>query len=502
MVDQYGLNYFKFDGFGAGNNQVGPLEYAADVDALLDLIVRLRRSKPDLFINPSTGSWPSPFWLLYADSIWRQGNDTNTGGEGSARQKWITYRDGQILSGVLARSPLYPVSSLMIHGVFINHSPLTYKGSYFDPKNIRPTFDENEIAAEIRSFFATGVNLQELYIATDLMTPRTWDVLAEAARWARSNADIMPDTHHFVGDPLTGEVYGWASLVETQGYLVAPQPVRQAGHHPSRRRPGVRVACRIPAHLFAQEPLERGRRRDVDPGDGRRPTGVHVKTVRSAGVRRNSPAVTQLREDHRMAILDRFRLDGKKAMVTGAGRGIGQAMALALAEAGADVAVLDLDGTAAEATADAVRRLGRQSLPLADDVGKVETAQRMVDAVLAKFGRLDIAVNNVGVAIPIKPSTEVTPADWEWLFNINLRGTFFCAQAEARAMIPNHYGKIINMASICGHIVWPEWQSLYSISKAGVIHLTRCLGAEFIRHGIRSTRSVRASPALRSSLSR
>ena len=186
-----------------------------------------------------------------------------------------------------------------------------------------------------------------------------------------------------------------------------------------------------------------------------------------------------------MGILERFRLDGKTALVTGAGRGIGQALAVALAEAGADVAVNDLDAQTAEATAEAVRKLGRQAMALEADVADIGAGERLVDAVLAHFGRLDIAVNNVGVAIPIKNSTDVTPREWEWLFHINLRGTFFCAQAEAKAMIPNGYGKIINVASICGQIVWPEWQSLYSISKAGVIHLTRCLGAEFIRHGIR-----------------
>jgi NAD(P)-dependent dehydrogenase (short-subunit alcohol dehydrogenase family) len=186
-----------------------------------------------------------------------------------------------------------------------------------------------------------------------------------------------------------------------------------------------------------------------------------------------------------MTILERFRLDGKKALVTGAGRGIGQALAVALAEAGADVAINDRDLALAEVTADAVRKLGRDAVAIQADISEIGAGQRIVDEVLARFGRLDIAVNNVGVAIPIKDSTEVTPSDWEWLFNINLRGTFFCAQAQARAMIPNRYGKIINVASVCGHIVWPEWQSLYSISKAGVIHMTRCLGAEFIQHGIR-----------------
>ncbi|MHB9078101.1 MAG: hypothetical protein ACYC3X_11475 [Pirellulaceae bacterium] len=109
LIEQYGVNYFKFDGFGAGNNQPGAMDCASDVEALLDLIVALRERKPDLFINPSTGSWPSPFWLLYCDSIWRQGADTNLRGKGSARQQWTTYRDGQILHGTLARGPLYPI---------------------------------------------------------------------------------------------------------------------------------------------------------------------------------------------------------------------------------------------------------------------------------------------------------------------------------------------------------------------------------------------------------
>ena len=222
MVDQYGVNYFKFDGFGAGNQQPGPLDYASDVEALLDLIVRLREQKPDVFVNPSTGSWPSPFWLLYADCIWRQGSDTELSGGGSMRQKWITYRDGMIQSGTLARGPLYPVNSLMIHGIYINHLPLS--GDAYNPKTPRPTYDPQEMTAEIRSFFGTGVNLQELYIAPDLMTPRTWDVLAEAARWSRRNADVLVDTHHIGGNPLAGEVYGWASWTPAKAVVALRNP--------------------------------------------------------------------------------------------------------------------------------------------------------------------------------------------------------------------------------------------------------------------------------------
>jgi len=229
LIEQYGVNYFKFDGFGAGNDQPGALDCASDVEALLDLITAIRRKQPDIFINPSTGSWPSPFWLLYCDSIWRQGADTNLQGKGSARQQWTTYRDGQIHRGTIARGPLYPVNSLMIHGVFINHLPL--QGNPYDRATPRPTYDEREITAEIRSFFATGVNLQELYVAPDLMTPRTWDVLAEAARWARANADVLVDTHAIGGDPLAGQVYGWAALTAHKAIVSLRNPSDQPAEY-------------------------------------------------------------------------------------------------------------------------------------------------------------------------------------------------------------------------------------------------------------------------------
>jgi hypothetical protein len=209
MVDLYGVNYFKFDGFGASNNQPGALDYASDVEGLLRVIVRLRAKRPDVFINPSTGSWPSPFWLLYADSIWRQGHDINMQGKGSDRQRWTTYRDGQILAGVVKRGPLYPVNSLMIHGIYVNRYPLF--GNPNDPRTPRPTYHPAEIVDEIRSFFATGINLQEMYVNPELMTPLLWDTLAEGARWARANAHVLVDTHAIGGDALAGEVYGWAS---------------------------------------------------------------------------------------------------------------------------------------------------------------------------------------------------------------------------------------------------------------------------------------------------
>ena len=186
-----------------------------------------------------------------------------------------------------------------------------------------------------------------------------------------------------------------------------------------------------------------------------------------------------------MSAQERFRLDGKVALVTGAGRGLGQAFALALAEAGADVAAVDIRGDWAAATAEAVAARGRRSLGIEADLSRPPEAARMVERVTAVWGRLDVAVNNAGISLPIGSALEVSEQNWDRLFALNLKGTFFCCQAEARVMIPRNYGRIVNVASICGRIVWPEPQAAYSASKAGVAHLTRCLAAEWAPHGIR-----------------
>jgi NAD(P)-dependent dehydrogenase (short-subunit alcohol dehydrogenase family) len=184
-----------------------------------------------------------------------------------------------------------------------------------------------------------------------------------------------------------------------------------------------------------------------------------------------------------MNILERFRLDGKKALVTGGGRGLGRAFARTLAEAGADVAIAEIDPATAEESAGEIRSLGRKSLALPTDVGDPAQARRMAATVVSEWGRLDIAVNNAAV-FQLKDAIDVTEEDWDRMMRVTLRGVFFCCQAEARAMLPQRSGRIVNIGSICGYVVWPTFQSLYSVAKAGVIHLTRCLAAEWIRHGI------------------
>ena len=185
-------------------------------------------------------------------------------------------------------------------------------------------------------------------------------------------------------------------------------------------------------------------------------------------------------------IIDKFRLDGKKALVTGAARGIGRGFATALAEAGADVAVVDLLGEDAVRTAGEIAdATGRHVFGIHADIANPDDVRRMVDETVTAFGRLDIAVNNSGISIPIKSALDVTPEEWKRQFDINLNGTWHCLREEARVMIPNGYGKIINTGSICGHIIWPTPQLPYSVSKAAVLHMTRAAAAEFIRYGIR-----------------
>jgi len=269
FVQDYGVNQFKFDGTGNADRVVPGSQFESDFAAAIHLIGELRTLKPDLFINLTTGTYPSPFWLRYADSIWRGGEDHDFLGVGPRREQWITYRDADTYERVVLSGPLFPLNSLMLHGIiYASHA----KDLSTDP--------QGAFRNEIRDYFGNGTQLQEMYVTPSLLSNADWDNLAEAAIWSRDNADVLVDTHWIGGDPAQLEVYGWASWNPSKAILVLRNPsdkpqainidIAQAFELPANaarsytlhspwkedaRQPSVRVSVGQP-HTFSLQPFE------------------------------------------------------------------------------------------------------------------------------------------------------------------------------------------------------------------------------------------------------
>ncbi len=182
-------------------------------------------------------------------------------------------------------------------------------------------------------------------------------------------------------------------------------------------------------------------------------------------------------------ILTQFRLDGKTALVTGASRGLGKAMALALAGAGAEVALAGRKLESLEPVAEEIEAaLGRRALCVPLDVADLEGHAPAVERIVAELGHLDILVNNAGVNVR-NESLEYTPADWDFVTDANLKGTFFLTQAVGKHMVERRQGKILNISSMTA-FMGVATVPAYTASKAALQQLTRLLAVEWADYNV------------------
>jgi NAD(P)-dependent dehydrogenase (short-subunit alcohol dehydrogenase family) len=184
-----------------------------------------------------------------------------------------------------------------------------------------------------------------------------------------------------------------------------------------------------------------------------------------------------------MPVLDRFRLDGKVAVVTGASSGLGAAFAAGLAEAGADLVIAARRADRLSETARTVEAHGRRCVPVTADVADPEACTRIVETALRELGQVDVLVNNAGIGTAV-PATRETPEEFRRVIDVNLNGAYWMAQACGRVMRPG--SSIVNIGSVLGQTTAALPQAAYSSSKAAIIGLTRDLAAQWTgRKGIR-----------------
>jgi len=188
-----------------------------------------------------------------------------------------------------------------------------------------------------------------------------------------------------------------------------------------------------------------------------------------------------------MSVLDKLRLDGKVAVVTGAGRGLGRAMALALAEAGCDIVAAARTRSQIDETAGLVRDGGRRCLVVPTDITDPASVAAMVESAIAEFGRIDILLNNAGGATEGmgKPVEEITDREWHTGIDTNLSGTFYCCRAAIPHMLRQGGGKIINVTSGFG-LRGGRDNFMYTSSKAGLINFTRSLAMTYAERNIQA----------------
>jgi NAD(P)-dependent dehydrogenase (short-subunit alcohol dehydrogenase family) len=172
------------------------------------------------------------------------------------------------------------------------------------------------------------------------------------------------------------------------------------------------------------------------------------------------------------------------ALITGASSGIGRAMSLVCAREGASMVISDIEEAGAEATAELVRELGNEVLVVPCDIGQPEQCERLVARCCEHYGRLDVACNNAGISGPSHRTADYALADWAKVIQVNLSGVFYCMKYEIEAMLRNHGGSIVNVASVLGAVGFATAPA-YAAAKHGVVGLTHTAALEYAAEGIR-----------------
>jgi hypothetical protein len=218
LIHEGGMNYFKWDNAAPYENNgktFSNLQATSHFMRLCQLARELRHDNPKLFINATVGTWPSPFWLNHVDCTWRMGlADVYWIGKGDKREQSMNYRDGEVYEMVVKRAPLYPLNSMMFHGVVLGH----------EMQGKTTSQAGNHMTGEFRSYFAMGTNLQELYLSPDMMNDKAWDDLADAIRWNQKHAATLVDSHWVQGNPKKEEPYAVASWRRNSGTLMMRNP--------------------------------------------------------------------------------------------------------------------------------------------------------------------------------------------------------------------------------------------------------------------------------------
>ena len=186
-----------------------------------------------------------------------------------------------------------------------------------------------------------------------------------------------------------------------------------------------------------------------------------------------------------MNTMDRFALNGRVAVVTGSTRGLGEGFARALGDAGASIAIVGRDAEAGRRVVADLEGRGTASTFIAADITEREHVEAVLEATMARFGRVDVLVNNAGTCVHA-PALDVTPDEWRQVMNVNLDALWTCSQVFGRQFVEQGSGVIVNIGSMSGVIVnRPQWQPAYNASKAAVHQLTRSLAAEWAPFGVR-----------------